>query len=60
MVRPREMPYSVVDLRIRVAGAFCAELPYGPVLAVFFVEELHEGIERVAVGAGGISGAVRV
>ena len=42
MVRPWEVVYAVVDLGIRVAGAFGSELPYCPVGAVFAIEEGDE------------------
>lgn len=51
MVGKRVVVDAVVDLRVGVAGPFGAELPYGPVIAVLGVEELYEGIERVAVCA---------
>lgn len=43
--------YTVVYLAIWVASAFCAKLPYRPVFAMFRVEELYEGVERISVCA---------
>ena len=37
MVRPGVMPYPPVDFRVRIAGAFGAELPYRPFFAMFEV-----------------------
>ena len=42
---------AVVDFRIWVARPFGAKLPYGPVVAMFGVEELDERIQWIAVGA---------
>lgn len=49
VVREWIVIYAVVNLTIRIAGAFGAELPYRPVFAMFRVEELHEGVERVSI-----------
>lgn len=54
VVWPRVVTYPPVDRLIRIAGAFCAELPYPPVFAMFGVEEFDNLIERVAVCALGI------
>lgn len=51
VVRPRVVSYPPIDSFVRIASAFCPELPYGPVVAVFGVEEGDEAIERVAVGS---------
>lgn len=51
MIRPRIVPHAPVNLAIGVSRTLGAELPDGPVLAVLVVEELDEGVERVAVGA---------
>lgn len=56
MVRPREMPDSVVDLTIRIAGTFSAKFPYCPVGAMFVVEEFDKGISWVAVSTLWIGG----
>lgn len=50
MVRPWEVPYSVVDIRVGIACPFCAELPDAPVFAMVAVEEANERAQRVAVG----------
>jgi len=42
VVGPGVVVYAVVDLRVGVAGTFCTELPYAPVVAVFGIEELDE------------------
>ena len=51
MIRPRVMPYSAVDFRVGIASTFCAKFPYRPVNIVFVVEELDEGVCRVAIRA---------
>lgn len=56
MVGPREMPDSVVDLTIRIAGTFSAKFPYCPVGAMFVVEEFDKGISWVAVSTLWIGG----
>lgn len=43
--------YTVVNLAVRVASAFCTKLPYRPVFTMFGVEELYEGVERIPVRA---------
>ena len=39
MIGPGIMPYPVVDILVRIARAFGAKLPNGPVVLVFGVEE---------------------
>lgn len=51
MVRPREMLYSVVNLAVRIAGAFSAKLPYGPIGAMLIVQKLDKVVSGVAVSA---------
>lgn len=43
--------YTVVYLAVWIASAFGTELPYRPVFAMFRIEELDEGVERVTVCA---------
>lgn len=54
MVGPWVVSYAAVHSLIRVASAFCAEFPYGPVVSVFGIEEGDQAIEGVAVGSLGI------
>ena len=49
VVRPWEMVYSMIDLRIWVTGAFGAELEYGPVGSVLVIQELDQLICRISV-----------
>lgn len=49
VIRPREMVNPAIYLLIRVPGAFGAELPNTPILAMFRVEEGDERVEWVAV-----------
>ena len=51
VVRERVVVYTIVDLGVGVARSLSAELPYGPVFAMFGVEELYERVKRVAVCA---------
>lgn len=51
MVWPWIMPYAIIYLAVRVAGAFGAELPYGPILAMFVVKESYESVGGNTVGA---------
>ena len=51
------MPYPSIDFFVRVPGAFGAELPDGPLGAVFEVEEFDEVFEGVAVGDLRVGGA---
>ena len=51
VVRPWIVPYSAVDLRVRVTGAFSTKLPNCPVLAMLVVEKFDQGIGRVAVSS---------
>lgn len=48
---------AVVHLAVGVSGAFGAELPDGPVGAMFAVEPVYERVERVAVRALGVCAA---
>lgn len=50
MIRPRVVSDAIVDGIIRVAGAFCSELPYCPVFAVFGIEKRDELVEWIPVG----------
>jgi hypothetical protein len=45
---------AVVDFRVGVARPFGAELPDGPVFAMFGIEEFDKRVERVAVRALGV------
>ena len=54
MVREGVVVDAVVDFGVGVAGPLCAELPYGPIVAVLGIEELDECIEGVAVCALGV------
>lgn len=42
MIRPWKMVYAIVDLRVWVTCAFCAELEYRPVGLVLVVEEFDQ------------------
>lgn len=42
---------ATVDLRVGIARPFSAELPDGPIVAMFRVEKLYERVKRVAIGA---------
>lgn len=57
VVRKRIVIHAVVNLAIRVAGAFSTKLPYSPVFAMLRVEELYEGVEGVSVCALGVGSA---
>ena len=37
MIWPWVMVYAVIDLLVRIARPFCAELPDGPLIAVFAI-----------------------
>lgn len=50
------MPYSVVDFRVRVTSTFGTEFPNGPIGTVFVVEELYQGVERIAIRPGRVTG----
>lgn len=54
VIRPWVVVYPVVNLRVGVAGAFCAKLPYCPVDAMLVVEELDEGVSGIAVCSLGV------
>lgn len=54
VVRPWIMSYSAIDFFIRIARPLCTELPDGPVVSVFGVEEFDEVFEGVAIGELGI------
>ena len=48
---------AAVNGIVGIAGAFGAELPDCPISAVFIVEKLNEGGERVTVSKGGVCSA---
>ena len=54
MVWPRVMPYPSIDFRVRVTGAFGAELPYRPFFTMLVVQEFDKSICWIAVGSLGI------
>lgn len=54
MIGPGIVPYTSIDSLVRVAGAFCPELPDGPIVPMFGVEKGNEAVKRVAVGSLGI------
>lgn len=54
MVGPWVVSYPAIDSFIGVARSFSAELPNGPVIAMFCVEEGDQAVEWVAVGSLGI------
>lgn len=54
MVRERIVVDTIVDLRIRVSGAFGAKLPDCPVFTMLVVEEFDERVERISVSALGV------
>lgn len=56
MVWPWIMPYSPVHFGVRIAGAFCTELPYCPMLSMLVVEKFDESVSRIPVGALRVSG----
>ena len=43
------MPYSSIHLGVWIAGAFCAELPYRPVISMLLVQELYQILQWVSV-----------
>jgi hypothetical protein len=47
---PREMVYSIVDLRAWVPCAFGAKFKNGPILVVLVVEMFDESIGWIAIG----------
>lgn len=51
MVRPGEMVNAPVHFRVGIACALGTELPDAPIRTMFRVEEVDEGVERVAVCA---------
>lgn len=53
VVWPWVMPYPAVDFGVWVPSAFGPEFPYRPMGTMFVVEELDEGVGRVAVGSLG-------
>jgi hypothetical protein len=64
MVGPRIVADAAIHGLVRVAGALGAELPDGPAVGVFGVEEGDEAVQGVAVGELGVglggAGAVGV
>ena len=46
--------HAIVYLAVRIAGAFGAKLPNGPVFAMLRVQKLDERVERVSICALGI------
>jgi hypothetical protein len=48
------MSDAVIHSFVRISGAFGAEFPYRPVLAVAGVEEGDQAVEGVAVGSLGV------
>lgn len=50
MIGPWVVVNAIIHFLVRVAGTFCAELPYCPVRAMLFVKEFSQLIQRVAVG----------
>jgi hypothetical protein len=54
VIGPGIVPYTSIDSLIRVAGAFCPELPDGPIVSMFGVEKGNEAVKGVAVGSLGI------
>lgn len=48
------MPYPPVHRLVWIPSPFGTELPYGPIVAMFGVEESNEAVERVAVGTLGV------
>jgi hypothetical protein len=50
VVRPREVVYPVVNLRVRISSALGSKLEYGPIFAVLSIEEANELIKGVPVG----------
>ena len=56
VVRPWIVPYSAIDLGVRVAGAFCTKLPDRPVLAMLIVKKFDQGVGRIAVSSLRVGG----
>lgn len=55
MIGPGVVTYPVVNGIVGIPGPFGPKLPYGPVIAVFGIEEGDKFIEGVAVSQPGIS-----
>ena len=51
MIRPGVVPYPMIHKLVWIAGSLASELPYGPVAAMFRIEESDKTIERVSIGA---------
>ena len=48
--------YSIVNFTVWIAGPFGTKLPYCPFVTMLMIEEFHEGVRRIAVGALRICG----
>lgn len=49
VVRPWIVVYPIINLAVWISGAFCAKLPYRPLISMLFVEELDQLFERGSV-----------
>lgn len=49
MIGPREMVDSIVDFRVWVSGAFSTKFEYGPIFAMFIVEEFDQLVGGVSI-----------
>ena len=56
VVRPWIVPYSAIDLGVRVTCTFSTKLPNCPVLAMLVVEKFDQGVGRIAISSLRVSG----
>ena len=56
MIGPWIVMYSIVNFAVWIAGPLGPKLPYCPFVTMLIIEEFHEGIRRIAIGALRIRG----